>query len=117
MDKFLLLHSGYSIVSRVSISAVISTPDFSKFADFKQLQIPNAQTKYYEILTTNMEHLIIPFTKLQTDVLNLNITFRHFKQSDYFWTRVYVYVNVVKSMRIGFAIVVSNFYEMVHGLL
>ena len=33
MDTFLLLHSGYSIVSRVSISAAILTPDFSNFVD------------------------------------------------------------------------------------
>ena len=49
VDKFLLLHSGYSIVSRVSVSAVILTPDFSNFAEFRQLQIPNALTKYCEI--------------------------------------------------------------------
>ena len=50
VGKFLLLHSGYSMVS-----AAISTPDFSNIADFRQLQIPNAHTKYYEISTVNTE--------------------------------------------------------------
>ena len=53
--KFLLLHYGYSIVSRVSISDVILAPDFSNYADFRQLQISSAQTKYKEILTINTE--------------------------------------------------------------
>ena len=57
MDNFLLLHSGYSIVSRVSISAVILTSFFFNFADFGQLHISNAQSKYYEILTTNTKIL------------------------------------------------------------
>ena len=47
------MHSGFSIVSRVSISAVILTPDFSNFAEFMQLQILNTQTKYNEILNIN----------------------------------------------------------------
>ena len=39
----------------VSISAVILTHDFSNFADCRQLPIWNAQTKYYEVLTTYTE--------------------------------------------------------------
>ena len=54
VDKFILFHSGYLIASLVSISGVILTPHFPNFADFRQLQISYAQTKYYEILTATM---------------------------------------------------------------
>ena len=37
----------------VPISVVISTLCFSSLSKFRQLHIPNAQRKYYEILTTN----------------------------------------------------------------
>ena len=55
VNKFLLPHSGYSIMSRVSISAAILAPGVSNFADFIVPLITNTQTKYYEMLTTTME--------------------------------------------------------------
>ena len=42
-----LLHSGYSFYLNLSVNL---TSQFSNFAEFRQLQIPNGQTKYYEIL-------------------------------------------------------------------
>ena len=38
------------------------------------------------------KHLIIPVTKMLSDLLNLSITFWHWKKSDYSWTRVYDYL-------------------------
>ena len=62
---------------------------FSTFADFRKLQIPNAQTKYFEILTLLRIHL--PLAKLQIDTLKLYITFRRCQtNSDYFSTMGYM---------------------------
>ena len=79
------------------IFAVLSQPIcqlniiFFELADFRQLQISNAETKYYEILPAHTKHLIIQLVKLQIDILKLNTTFWHCKKnSDYFWTRVYI---------------------------
>ena len=61
--------------------SVNSTSHLSNFADFRQLQIPNARTKYHEILLlhTKTPHHTTP--NLQIDILNLNTTFRHCKKS------------------------------------
>ena len=48
VNIFIKLNSGYSVVLRISISAVILTPNVSKSVDFRQLQMPNAQSKYYK---------------------------------------------------------------------
>ena len=46
----------YNLVIRFNLSlSVNQTSHFSNFADFRQLQIPNARTKYYEILPTHTE--------------------------------------------------------------
>ena len=46
----------------------------------RQLQIPNAQTKYYEILPVHFEthtcNTVTQLAKLQIDIFNLNTTFR-----------------------------------------
>ena len=93
MYQFRLLHSGYSIVSRVSLSAVILTLDFSNFDDFRQLQIPNAKTitEYYVISTFDTE---TPYDTTHK-IANWYIEFEYHllalqKNSDYFWTRVYI---------------------------
>ena len=80
MDKFILLHSGYTSVPLVPIATVILTLHFSNFADFSQLQIPNAKMKYYETLITTIEGPKMPLAKLQIDIMNLDITFRHCKK-------------------------------------
>ena len=86
--KFLLLHSIYSIVSEVSISAVILKPHFSNCADLRQLQIPNANKKYYGIYlyeNTSWYHS-------HNHVLNINTTLDIAKKNPgYFWTKVYIY--------------------------
>ena len=46
----------YNLVIRFNIClSVNQTSHFSNFAHFRQLQIPNARTKYYEILPTHTE--------------------------------------------------------------
>ena len=46
----------YNLVIRFNLSlSVNQTSHFSNFADFRQLQIPNARMKYYEILPTHTE--------------------------------------------------------------
>ena len=60
----------HDIETRVPISAVILTPDFSNLIEFKQLQIPDT-------ITINKKHYIIPLAKLRIHILNLNFTFRH----------------------------------------
>ena len=47
VDKFLLSNSGYSFYISLSVNL---TSHFSNFGYFRRLQIPNAQTKYYEIV-------------------------------------------------------------------
>ena len=51
VETFLLLHSGYSFITRVSISAYL--PFWHRmicyFVDFRQLQVPNVQAKYYKM--------------------------------------------------------------------
>ena len=69
------------------------TSHFSNFPDFRQLQIPNAQTKYYEILSA---HIKIPHNathKIAIRYFELKWHFWHCKENSYyFWTRVYIIV-------------------------
>ena len=83
-----LLHAGYSIVSRISISAVILIPDLSNFADLRQLQIPNAQTKHYKITETprNTSHKIANW-HIES---KYNLSTLQNKNSNYFLTRVHM---------------------------
>ena len=55
--------------------SVILTPHLSNVAEFRQLQKPNAQTKYFEILSTHPETHCNTTQKLQIDILNLDATF------------------------------------------
>ena len=52
VDKFLLLHSDYSFVSRVPISTDLPS---SNFVGLRQLQIPKTLTKYYRIIPVHTE--------------------------------------------------------------
>ena len=71
--------SGFSSVSRVSISAVMLAPDFSNFADYRQLQIPNAQTNYYETVTTSDYFLKTVYISQLVDVAaGANIVSKHY---------------------------------------
>ena len=91
LDKSLLLHSGHSLVSWVYISVVILTPNFSNFTYFKQLQIPDAQTKYYIILTTYTETPHYTTRKIAIWYIEFNHHLSTLQEnSDYFWTRVYM---------------------------
>ena len=70
--------------------SVNQTSHFSNFADFRQLQIKNAQTKNYEMLPvyTKLPHnaprkIWNRYNELKYHFLTLQ------KKSDYFWTRVY----------------------------
>ena len=71
VDNFFLLHSGYSFYLSLSVNW---TSNFSKFADFRQLYIPNAPTKCYETLHAHTKTPRI--SKLHIDIKNLNATFR-----------------------------------------
>ena len=70
MDKFRLLHSGYSSVSQLICEVNIA---FSNFADFRQLQIPNARKKYYEILPA---HTKTPHNKTH-EIANRSFEFKY----------------------------------------
>ena len=68
---------------------------FSNFADFRHLQTPNERTKYYKILpayTTTSHNTILKIASLY-----LEFKYHFFdiaeKNSDYFWTRLYVYIH------------------------
>ena len=94
VDIFVSLHSGHLIVSCVSIAALILTLELGNFADFTQLQIPNAQTKYYEILTTITE---TPHNTIRK-ITNWCIAFKYHlltlqNKSDYFCTMVYGHIH------------------------
>ena len=53
VDKFCLLHSGYSSLSQLVSQLNITI--FFNFAYLTQLQTPNTQAKYYEILPAHIE--------------------------------------------------------------
>ena len=75
----------YTLDIRFDLSLFVNlTSHFSNFANFRQLQIPNAQTKYYDI------YLLIPNTQYnsQIDILNLNTTFWHCKEN--IWLQSYI---------------------------
>ena len=75
VGKFRLSHSGYSSVSQLICEFNIA---FSTFADFRQLQIPNAQTKYYEIVPA---HTKTPQnTTLKIANLYFEFKFHYFEQ-------------------------------------
>ena len=78
-------------MSRISISAVILTPYFSNFAEFRQLQIANAPAKYNEILiTTNKKTPHNTTRKIASWYTEFQWQLSTCKESpDHFWTRVY----------------------------
>ena len=66
----------YILASRFYLSlSVILTPHLLNVAEFRQLQKPNAQTKYFEILSAHPETPCNTTQKLQIDILNLDATF------------------------------------------
>ena len=68
----------YSLDIRFYLSSFVnSTSHFSNFADFRQLQTPNAQTKYYEILPGH--------TKIAPDTTRI-IANRYFELKYHFLT-------------------------------
>ena len=81
----------YILDIRLYLSLSVNlTSHISNFADFRQLQIPNVRTKYYEIFpahtkkTHNKTHRIANrYFEFKYHFLTLK------KKSDYFWTRVY----------------------------
>ena len=77
------------IVSRVSISAVILTPNFSNVADLDHCRHQTHTQNINAISTTNADTPHDNTGKLQIDKSNLNVTlWTCMKKSDYFWTRV-----------------------------
>ena len=87
MWTFSLLHSCYSFF----ISAYLSIKN-RFFRTLLTLDNYIYQMRKQNIMKFCLfipKHLIIQIAKLHIDILNLNTTFRHCKNSDYFWTRVY----------------------------
>ena len=91
------------------------TSHFSNFADFRQLQIPHALTKYYKILPA---HNKTPYKTIHK-IANRYFEFKyHFstlqKNSDYFWTRVYVFlcryapISVSQTLRFGNCLLINS---------
>ena len=64
--------------------SVILTPHFSNFAEFRQLLLPNVQTKYYEILSAHIKTHHNTTDKIANRISISDIA----KQSDYFWAMV-----------------------------
>ena len=97
MWTIFLLHSGYSIVSRVFYLSNHFDNGLCKIAEFRQLQIPNAQRKHCEILTTNTE---TPHNTTKNAKWYFEFEY-HFstlqkkpkKQPRLFWTRVCMYMS------------------------
>ena len=81
----------YILVIRLFLSSSMNlTSHFSNFADFRQLQISNAWTKYYEISSDHTKTHHDTNHKIASLYFEFNTTFLHCrKYSDYFWTRVY----------------------------
>ena len=61
--------------------SVNSTSQISNFDEFRQLQIPNAQSNYHDILPVHTKHYDMQLGKSQIDILNLNTTFWHCKNN------------------------------------
>ena len=75
MNKFRLLHSGYSSLSQLICQFNIA---FLNFADNYRYQTHERNIMEFYLFIP--KHLIIQLTKLQIDILNLNTTFRHWKK-------------------------------------
>ena len=75
--------------------SVKSTSHFSTLSDFRQLQIPHAQTKYYEILPAHSKTPHDTTRKIVNRCFELKYHISTLKKKpDYFWTRVYMFILV-----------------------
>ena len=91
----------YILAIRLNLSLSVNlTSHFSNFADFRQLPIPNAQTKCHEILLVHTKTHHYTAHKIANWYFEFEYHFSTLlKNSNYFWTRVYNRSNIWKKGR------------------
>ena len=85
----------YILASRLFLSLSVNlTSHFSNLLILDNYRYQTHERNIPKFYLLTPKHLIIQLTNLQIDIMNLSTNFPHCrKNSDYFWTRVYITIS------------------------